>query len=77
MYNCTSCRNKNYLLFYSKYYQTHICQYVYEDVIKKKNISLDLYKNETSIKAGSEGVCQSQYFTPDGQNCYKCDNVNV
>ena len=38
---------------------------------------MDLYKNETSIKAGSEGVCQSQYFTPDGQNCYKCDNENV
>jgi hypothetical protein len=77
VYNCTSCKGIHYLPFYSKYYQRQICQYAYEDVIKKKNISFDPYANETSIKAGSDGVCQSQYFTPDGQNCYKCDNENV
>ena len=76
LYNCTSCRNSDYLPFYSKYYQTHICQYVYGKVLKRKNITLNIFEKETSILANN-GVCQSNYFTPDGENCYKCDNENV
>ena len=77
LFNCTKCINKNYIPFYSKYYQMQICQNVYSEVIKKKNISLYKYKNETSIKADNKGICEKNYFTPDGENCYQCDNENV
>ena len=76
IYNCTSC-NFNYWPYYSKFYQRQICQNVYEKVTKKKDINLELFKNESSIKADSNGICPENYFTPDEENCYDCDNENI
>ena len=76
IYNCTSC-NFNYWPYYSKFYQRQICQNVYEKVTKKKDINLEQFKNESSIKADSNGICPENYFTPDEENCYKCDNDNI
>ena len=76
IYNCTSCK-ESYWPYYSKFYQRQICQNVYEKVIKKKDINLELFKNESSIKADSNGICPENYFTPDEEYCYKCDNENI
>lgn len=54
-----------------------MCYNIFEPIIKYKNISLNKFKNEESIKINSEGICEKKYFTPDGENCYKCDNKNV
>ena len=77
IYNCTSC-NFNYLPYYSKFYQRQICQNIYEKVTKRKNIDLKIFENENSTtKADSKGVCPENYFTPDEEYCYKCDNENI
>ena len=77
IYNCTSCNNNNYWLYYSKFYQRQICQNVYEKVIKRKELEIEEFENENSIKADSNGICPDNYFTPDEENCYKCDNENI
>ena len=72
LYNCSVC-DRYYLPFYSKYYQRNVCQYVFEEVIKKKNISLEIYEGQEYIES-TKGNCPSNYFTPNGTFCYRCDN---
>ena len=54
-----------------------MCHNIFEKIIKSKNIELEEFNNEENIKIGENGICQKNYFTPDGKNCYKCDNENV
>ena len=44
-------------------------------IMRKHNISLDLYyENKNKINA-TNGQCEKEYlFTPDGQYCYRCDD---
>ena len=72
LYNCSACEIY-YLPYYSKFYQRNICQYVFEKIKKKKNISLDIFEEQEYIEA-QNGTCPSSYFTPNGTFCYKCDN---
>jgi hypothetical protein len=72
LYNCSACE-MYYLPYYSKFYQRNICQNVFEKVIRRKNISLDIFEGQEYIEA-QNGSCPSTYFTPNGTNCYKCDN---
>ena len=76
IYNCTSC-GLNHISYFSKYYQRNMCHNVFEKIIKSKNISLDLFENEEYIPIEENGICKKNYFTPDGNKCYKCDNENV
>ena len=76
LYNCTSCK-KGSILYYSKFYGRYMCHNIFEKIIKSKNIELEEFNNEENITIGKNGICQKNYFTPDGKNCYKCDNENV
>ena len=72
LYNCSVCETY-FLPYYSKFYRRNVCQYVFEKIIKKKNISLDIFEEQEYIEAQNE-ICPSSYFTPNGTYCYKCDN---
>ena len=76
IYNCTSCKT-NYISYYSKYYERNMCHYIFEKIIKSKNISLEKFENEEYIPIEENGICKKNYFTPDGNKCYRCDNENV
>ena len=72
-YNCTSC-SMNYVPYYSNYYERYICQSVFEEIKKSQNNNYNNYWRDSGIKA-INGKCQDNtFFTPDGENCYRCDN---
>ena len=71
-YNCSSC-DIYYLPYYSKFYQRNICQNVFEKIVKKMNISLDIFEGQEYIEE-QNGKCPSSYFTPNGTYCYKFNN---
>ena len=76
IYNCTSCRS-NYKPIYSEFYQRVICVDSFEEINKINSFTLDKFNEEESISTNNEGNCEKNYFTPDGKNCYNCDNKNV
>ena len=75
LFNYYKCK-EDYLPYESKFYRRKICQNVFEKIIKKKNISLEKFDGEEYIEA-TNGICPSNYFTPNGKLCYKCDNEKV
>ena len=75
LYKCIS-YEKNYISYYSKFYQRYMCHNIYEEIIKNKDISLDIFKNEEN-KQIQNGNCEKNYFTPGDGKCYNCDNEKV
>ena len=71
-YNCSACETY-YLPYYSQFYRRNICQEVFTKIIKKKNISLNIFEGQEYIEK-QNGTCESNFFTPNGTYCYKCDN---
>lgn len=76
IYQCTKC-SLNFLPFYSKFFERKICQSLTSEIIKEKDISLEKYEGVEYIDVNSEGICEKNYFTPDGKRCYKCNNKDV
>ena len=76
IYHCNSCEF-NYVPYYSKFFGRKICHNAFEKIIKKKNISLDLFKNEDFIENKKQKWLEDKYFTPDNKNWYECKNKNV
>ena len=77
IYNCTSC-TRNFLPYNSKFFGREICQYVYENVTREKQINLEQFEKVESVNATEEGTCEKKnYFTPDGKKCYQCNNQDV
>ena len=69
-YNCTSCLI-NHLSLYSEFYERKICQNIFENITTFQNI--DRFQYYGGIEA-IEGECPNNtFFTPDGKNCYKCN----
>jgi hypothetical protein len=76
IYNCTSC-SLNYISYFSRFYKRKICQNIYQDIIKNKLLSNNNFEKEESILA-INGQCENnKLFTPDGINCYACNNKNI
>ena len=76
IYNCTEC-SINYLPYYSQFFKRKICQNIYQEIIRKKELSFDAFSNVDSIPA-KYGICENnKLFTPDGINCYACNNKIV
>ena len=73
-YNCTKC-SRMYIPYYSKFYDRIICQNINSKILKEKEFDIDIYNSiEETVKA-INGTCEKNYmYTPDGENCYKCDN---
>ena len=73
IYNCTNCY-LGYVPYYSKFYKRVICQNMKSSIIRNKQIDLDAYNDIKEKMSAINGTCEKDYFfTPDGQNCYKCD----
>ena len=72
-YNCTKCY-LGYIPYYSRFYKRFICQNMKTSIIRKKEISFDAYKDIQDKMSAKDGICEKDYFfTPDDENCYKCD----
>ena len=76
LFNCTSC-DSEYNLIYSNYYQRSICVRNIEDIFEEDYFPYLDSEEEENIPANEEGICQKNYFTPDGKKCYKCDNEKL
>jgi hypothetical protein len=75
-YNCTKC-SLGYALYYSKFFGRIICQNIKMKIKRKEDISLDEVDDiDIKVKINNETKkCDKEYlFTPDGENCYRCDN---
>ena len=76
VYNCTEC-SLNYISYYNRFFNRKICQNIYQEIIRKKELSDDAFSEIESIPA-KNGSCESnKFFTPDGINCYACNNKEV
>ena len=75
-YNCISCSNY-FLPYYSQFFERKICQDVFGDIITEKNISLEQFENVENFPALNDFCDNYNYFTPDGENCYSCNDKNV
>ena len=75
LFNCNKCYY-GYALYYSKFFGRYICQNIKGGVIRKKEISKDIFDDiNEKVNATEEKTCNKDYlFTPDGKYCYKCDN---
>ena len=76
IYNCTLC-NFNYISYYSNYFNRKICQNINEEIMKEIKISLSNFEGKESTPT-NDGKCEkNNLFTPDGLNCYSCNNEDV
>ena len=76
VYNCNKC-SFGYALYFSRFYGRFICQNIKMKITRKKDISLDLFEDiDIKVQINNETkTCDKEYlFTPDGENCYRCDN---
>ena len=77
VYNCTEC-SMNYLPYYSKYFGRKICQNIYSQITREKEITLEPYEDVESVNVTDDGICEKKnFFTPGNKKCYKCNNKNV
>ena len=76
-YNCTKCLSIA-IPYYSRYYERIICKNIQDQTNEKELISYEIY-NQTQDKAKAiNGICEKDYlFTPDGKDCYRCDDEKV
>ena len=73
-YNCTKCPY-NYIPYYSNYYKSIICQSLTSEIIKEEIFDNDYRAIE--INAYNE-ICQKDnFFMPNEDYCYKCDDLIV
>ena len=76
LYNCTSC-SFNYLPYYSEFFERKICQNIYAELITEKEIYLEPF-NEVENATAKNGTCEKKnFFTPNGEYCYPCNNEKV
>ena len=76
IYNCSEC-SSNYISYYSSFFKRKICQNIYQDIIRNKLLSNNKFESEESVLA-INGICKNKkLFTPDGINCYACNNKNI
>ena len=74
IYNCNNC-SMNYLSYYSLFFNRKICQNIYQDIIKRKELTNNAFDEIESVLA-KNGRCENnRLFTPDGINCYLCNNT--
>ena len=74
-YSCTSC-SINYLSFYSNFYEKYICQNIFEEIKTNQDISPDRFDQYSKSEAINGKCPNNSFFTPDGENCYKCDGYS-
>ena len=74
-FNCKICE-KDYLPYYSKFYERYICQNIYNDIERSQRINLTQFQDVENMTS-TNGNCPNTFFTPDGKYCYECSNKNI
>ena len=72
-YDCSSC-TQNYLPYKSKFFGRYICQNIYQNIIKNKTFIFENNLDVEKTPAINGGCEKKNLFTPDGENCYECNN---
>jgi hypothetical protein len=72
-YYCTKC-SYSYVPYYSSFFKTKICQYIYSDPITEKEFDsiFDTYENFTI-----NNVCPKNLFNPGNGKCFECSDKKV
>ena len=78
VYNCTYC-DIGYISYYNNFFEKTTCQNIHIRPDKIKEISNDAFNpEEVEHVPAVDGKCSSEkLFTPDGENCYACNNRTV
>ena len=77
LFNCTSCY-EDFLLTYNNFYQRVICVENPDNITEENYYNVDNFEGGIeSIPVDDKGECQTNYFTPDGEHCFKCNNPIV
>ena len=79
VYNCTYC-DKGFISYYNIFFEKITCQNVREKPIKFREVDTTIFKPDEveHVLAIADGVCENdKLFTPDGTNCYACNNRTV
>ena len=77
-YSCSKC-SKDYVLYYSKYYQKYICQNIYSDIKRSDDFNFSIYSEleEENVNV-KNGICENnKLFTPGNINCFSCQSKKV
>ena len=76
IYNCTSC-SVNHIPYDSKFFERRICQNIFDEIKKEKEINLEQFETEESTPV-QNGICEKKnLFSPDNKNCYYCNNEKI
>ena len=78
VYNCTNCA-LGYISYYNIFFEKIICQDIYREPDKKKEFDSTIFDPEqVEHTSAIDGKCENEkLFTPDGENCYACNNRTV
>ena len=78
VYNCTFC-DRGYISYYNIFFEKIICQNVHQEPDKKRELDSQAFNpDKVEHVPAINGECQnSKLFTPDGINCYACNNRTV
>ena len=77
LYDCNFCR-EGYISYCSRLYQRRICQNYRENVVKRNELPVEIYEEETDyLPIDGNGLCGKNQFNPYKNKCFNCDNKNV
>ena len=78
-YNCTFC-DVGYISYYNIFFEKIICQDIHYKPDKIREIDSTIFDPDEveHVEADEKGLCENgKLFTPDGKNCYACNNRTV
>ena len=79
VYNCTFC-DVGYISYYNIFFEKITCQNVHQKPDKERQIDSTIFNPDEveHVSANESGLCENgKLFTPDGINCYACNNRTV
>ena len=76
VYNCTNCSD-GFISYYNIFFEKIMCQDIHKEPIKKMEIDSTIFEDVEHAPA-INGTCENgKLFTPDGVNCFACNNRSV
>ena len=79
VYNCTYC-DVGFISYYNIFFEKITCQDIHTPPDKIREIDSTIFDPDEveHVEANESGLCETgKLFTPDGKNCYACNNRTV
>ena len=79
VYNCTDC-DVGFISYYNIFFEKITCQNIRTPPDKIREIDSTIFDPDEveHVEANESGLCETgKLFTPDGKNCYACNNRTV